>query len=429
MKLSLQNIGKVKSAEINIEGITVIAGENNTGKSTVGKTLYSIFTGFKNNEQRINLEIKRTLRNTFNEVSELLFPDEAWTELFGWEEDISQKFFDHFKDKITKSTIEKDDIKKEIFNILENYHYKIERNLDDVITDDLIDRVYKILNIPKETIINSLVYRVFSTVFNNNTVNVNSNEGIINLNIKNKDIKIVFSVQNESTEILNNNEINIYTDVIYIDNPFILDKILDTRRTSIFDRYNILPESNLSHKLRTIINDRIVDEILAKEKLDNILNNLNNIVNGEFQYSAGRLKYKDDNLKKEIDVKSLSAGLKTFSILKILLLNGSIKENGTIILDEPEIHLHPEWQIIFAELIVLLQKEFNLHILLTTHSPYFLNAIDIFTKKYNISKKCNYYLASNEDNYSVFKNVTEDLEQIYKIMAKPFQDLEDIKFE
>ena len=53
-----------------------------------------------------------------------------------------------------------------------------------------------------------------------------------------------------------------------------------------------------------------------------------------------------------------------------------------IIIDEPEIHLHPEWQLIFAELIVLIQKEFGMHILLNTHSPYFLNAIQVFSKKY-----------------------------------------------
>ena len=429
MRLSLENIGKVKSAEINIEGITVIAGENNTGKSTVGKALYSVFNGFKNNEQRIKSEIKESLRRVFLGVSQSLFDDED--EIFwNFEGEMAERIVDHFKENITKGLeIEKTDIRNAIFHRIENYEYRSGHKIKDAITDDLIDRIYKILNIHKETINNTIISAVFNIVFNGNTVNVNSNEGSINLNIKNKDIKIVFSLQNENNEILKiNSETNIYTDVIYIDNPFVIDK--NIRQVYILDKYNILAESDLLSKLQTFhSNGYIVDEILAREKLENISDKLNHIVNGSFKYSDGRLKYKDNNLKKEIDVKNLSAGLKTFSILKILLLNGSIKEDGTIILDEPEIHLHPKWQIVFAELIVLLQKEFNLHILLTTHSPYFLNAIDIFTKKHNITKKCNYYLASNEDGYSVFKNVNEDLEQIYKIMAKPFQDLEDIKFE
>ena len=68
---------------------------------------------------------------------------------------------------------------------------------------------------------------------------------------------------------------------------------------------------------------------------------------------------------------NLSTGMKNFVILKQLLQNGSIDENGIVILDEPEIHLHPEWQLKFAEIIVLLQIEFGVHVLLNTHSPYF----------------------------------------------------------
>ena len=43
MRLKIDNFAKVKHADIVIDGITVIAGENNTGKSTVGKVLYSTF--------------------------------------------------------------------------------------------------------------------------------------------------------------------------------------------------------------------------------------------------------------------------------------------------------------------------------------------------------------------------------------------------
>lgn len=41
MKLKLKNIGKIKSANIDIEGITVTAGLNCTGKSTISHTLFA----------------------------------------------------------------------------------------------------------------------------------------------------------------------------------------------------------------------------------------------------------------------------------------------------------------------------------------------------------------------------------------------------
>ena len=134
------------------------------------------------------------------------------------------------------------------------------------------------------------------------------------------------------------------------------------------------------------------------------------------------------NNKMEINAKNLSTGLKTFAIIKMLLQNGTLEENGTIILDEPEIHLHPEWQLLFAELIVLLQKEFGMHILLTTHSPYFLNAIEVFSEKYKINEKCKYYIAENDVNGSIIKDMTGNTRKIYRKLARPIQDLENIRY-
>ena len=37
---------KLKQVKIEINGITVITGENNTGKSTVSRALFSIFNSF-----------------------------------------------------------------------------------------------------------------------------------------------------------------------------------------------------------------------------------------------------------------------------------------------------------------------------------------------------------------------------------------------
>lgn len=53
MKLHITNIGKIKEADIAIKGITVIGGENNTGKSTISKAMYAIFNSFVDLEARV----------------------------------------------------------------------------------------------------------------------------------------------------------------------------------------------------------------------------------------------------------------------------------------------------------------------------------------------------------------------------------------
>ena len=42
MELKLKNIGMINEANVKIDGLSVIAGENDTGKSTVGKALFFI---------------------------------------------------------------------------------------------------------------------------------------------------------------------------------------------------------------------------------------------------------------------------------------------------------------------------------------------------------------------------------------------------
>ena len=42
MKFIFENIGIIEKAVINIDGLTIIAGENDSGKSTVGKAIFSI---------------------------------------------------------------------------------------------------------------------------------------------------------------------------------------------------------------------------------------------------------------------------------------------------------------------------------------------------------------------------------------------------
>lgn len=67
----------------------------------------------------------------------------------------------------------------------------------------------------------------------------------------------------------------------------------------------------------------------------------------------------------------------------------------------------------------------GLHVLITTHSPYFLRAIQVYAGKYEIADKCKYYLANNEDDYSAIKDVSDNIEAIYRKLSLPFQKLED----
>ena len=140
-------------------------------------------------------------------------------------------------------------------------------------------------------------------------------------------------------------------------------------------------------------------------------------------------KYNDPSMDVDFDVRNIATGLKSFVILKTLLENGSIEQNGIIIFDEPETHLHPKWQLVLAELIVLIQKEFNMHVLINTHSPYFMRAIEVYSSNHEIDNTTKYYLAKHENGISSIEDVTDSTEKIYGLLAEPLdrlsEDLED----
>ena len=54
--LNIKNFGKLTDAEIIVNRFTVLAGPNNTGKSTVSKLLYSVFDGVNADHASIYLE-------------------------------------------------------------------------------------------------------------------------------------------------------------------------------------------------------------------------------------------------------------------------------------------------------------------------------------------------------------------------------------
>ena len=422
MEIVVKNIGKVKEANIKINGITVIAGENDTGKSTISKSLFTVFNSFYNIDKKISEQqkdiIKFTIAKNFSDNLEFIK---------------SIVFKNNFEDtfninQLVNEIIENSEIYKynevNLKNKVVEYSQKYNLNFTkDEDINEITEKIKEILNIPNAETEKSILNKNLNVEFNKQINNIFSDEeGIIEIKIKDKKIKIEI-FENEIKNIEKTCEISINTEALYLDDPFIIDS----------NFYNNLSNHKefLRYRLFSEIEDKTnnIGKIIITKKLENIYKKLNSICSGymiESNKNTNDFSYRFNN--KELDIKNLSAGLKTFVILKTLLEKGILEENGVIILDEPEIHLHPAWQIIFAELIVLIQKEFNMHILLNTHSPYFLNAIEIYAEKHNIKERCNFYSAYLSGQFSEFKDVTDNIEKIYYKLARPFQDLENERY-
>ena len=124
-------------------------------------------------------------------------------------------------------------------------------------------------------------------------------------------------------------------------------------------------------------------------------------------------------------------GLKAFAVLRWMLEVGALQEQDVLVLDEPENHLHPQWQIIYAEIIVLLQDCFRLTVLLTTHSPYFLEAIQLYARRYRVEDRVTAYQPEMDaDGLSVtFSANITDTAELYRKFTAPLRVLDVLRAE
>ncbi len=73
MKLTIENINKIQKAEIKLNGLTVIAGANSSGKSTVGKLLFSMVKSMANanilNHQSKEKKLEKRINNLYTRAN------------------------------------------------------------------------------------------------------------------------------------------------------------------------------------------------------------------------------------------------------------------------------------------------------------------------------------------------------------------------
>lgn len=331
MELKIKNIGKIKEGNVKLDGITIISGKGDAGKTTVLKILSTVLDVLNFSDDSVNFSCEQ---NKIENKEEII------------QKDVQEKFENNFGKMI-------------------NNFFSNDKGLAEIIIEDETEK-------PE----------------------------ILKISIK------------ENLVETEENDVKTKIENIFIDNP------ADLKNTNVDN----LLEKNAGY------NEKKIDYKKFKR--------LNEIVKGTFEllnpveYELGEYGYKipdkkESDTKRVIPLKNLSHSLKKLAFLKMIMEKQLLKENDILIMDNAEDGLHPEMQLIFGETIVLMQKEFGIKVILTTQSPFLLDAIEVFSEKYGIGDKMHYYLAEDGN----IKNVDSETRKIYKEMVKPIQELENIKYE
>lgn len=176
--------------------------------------------------------------------------------------------------------------------------------------------------------------------------------------------------------------------------------------------------------------NRLLKKRMGDEKLEKFFNLSTvfetKVMGGKLKYEEGavingvsnlyyRLKERED-LPLEMSV--VSSTIKDLTPLSIYL-KCFLNEGELLVIDEPEMNLHPANQARFMEFLVMLVNS-GVKVMITTHSPYMTNHLESLIKAYN-SKKQDlenlFYLESknafiSKENVSVYYFGKEGIENI-----------------
>lgn len=465
MRLKLKNIGIIKETSIKLKGLTVITGHNNSGKSTVGKALFASIEAFSNLDQKRELEINSALMEIVFEIQRILSLQEVVRYLdFTKIEEEYQKVFE-----VLTSGIRFPFSRKNFDIPVENYYLSIKEFLEILSGQYLLSKTNKTKNeLPKKffhylenletsknkalkvldklaELINDKDNLKYSKLIVNTILNKEFHKQIYPIRgkekekiskislIRNEEVGFDFTMLKEKGVINTGKIFNklFYNNVILIDDAYVIDDSNEyyLRRyrypfpyTFMGETYGYTHKEKLLGLLSKDSDSSAIEQFLKNKNYEEIRKEINSVVPGEIIEKDGNYFYLENNNAEPLRFENLATGSKTFAILKTLLKNGKIDLDTMLILDEPEAHLHPQWQNIMAELIVLLVNRLDVNILLTTHSINFLLAIETFVKKYNICDKTTYYQTEYVDaeKYMVTHKEIENLNEMYEKFSKPF---------
>ena len=162
-----------------------------------------------------------------------------------------------------------------------------------------------------------------------------------------------------------------------IDNP--LEEMLEFDKEEIITYdYDLKTgekkEGNIAEALKYwVINKfKIADDIEVREPIDHLVS--------EIIFTKGT---------KKISLNNLGFGVSQIIPVLFKVLNSSKKE--LVIIDEPEIHLHPHYQSLLGEFFYKMMK-LNKNQIIETHSEYLIDKLIYLYLKYDYGKECEYLM-------------------------------------
>ena len=410
MKFIIENIGSIEKAEVEFNNLSIICGENDSGKTTIAKVIYAVgqassffatdhqlkkYDKFRDIYDELSFFVRRLSHSDIpieEPLSDLIEELQVLVLHLRRSADINETDV-----RVVSSLIEKlvsSDIKK---GSSKSYQAHFKRILD---LKDILNEQYKRLD--KEPI-QDFIFEALKSEFSNDLLHKKRGVKKAGLSFFDENQKVFSLIFNNEKvidfEVLNKLPIK---DSTLIDGPYVfqISQIIHKLSTinTIRRRNNF--ELNLPYHVIDLCS-KIDGSKNVKDKIDLDCDwNLSDFYTGSMDFNPESRSFELFQEKKSYTANNVSSGMKSIAIVDLLYKGRFINKDSILIIDEPETNLHPKWQRLYAKAIVSLAAQ-GTNILINTHSPYMLEALKIYSDKIKLEGTKFYFTAKGKNNITV----------------------------
>lgn len=432
------NFGKIKKAKIQFSDLTVLVAPNNTGKSYVSRLLYSIFSSITPNPQidyqkHLVLELISNLvkasarfsRNIKSNKDDEYLIDSLTNKMWHTENkllqivnsenlsldrthktkeiidkglEVANSFISELKTTAQKLANKannkkaKQKSKDTSEKALTEYH----KELDDCLAkfqnelakgaEYLIETGY--MNKFKHSLLHNFQAEELKHLLGEPkkaSIKIKSEDGdVISLEIsKAGEIDSVF------VDVI---DPNIYSNVVYLESPIYwkLKEVLDRGHFSystMDDQKRLIGVPKYLQDLTKKMKEKNITDKKDAEIRDNLSQEIKDVIGGNIieDKNSGELLFVETQKGKKTAKKGISLHLTATGVYQLgmiaFFIDTKVIRHGTILfVDEPEAHLHPEWQDKMMEILYGFTK-YGVKVIMATHSSMLMQRLELFMKQ------------------------------------------------
>lgn len=442
----IQQLGKIEAATILVKPLTIIAGENGCGKSFATKSLYSVLgalntdhvTSLINNFLRFVLvktdEFKDILRspsaadrefidflidNIIPELEQLMIraqeADLQSQRVLGEQVPFSlNEMIRHIDEYVAhRQSVRK--MEKPLKVLVEI------RDMLDITSATLVDHTKTVTrgiaqslqdNLKKNFQVRDLKSLLNNKSTDNASIHIDSigslsigQEGLLEFNFDHMGI----------------DEIQRLDNIIFVDSPVYLKIRKGLERRGL----NALRMNRYLQGYPQYVDDlyRYLDsEYIDKPDFADLSVELQNILEGKLVVGkSGDIDYQTQHGER-IPLALTAMGVSNIGLIELLIRNNIIKRGSFLIIDEPEAHLHPKWQVVLMEVLYKIACA-GANVIVATHSIDMVKKVELLLKQDEHAKDTIALNAMPFCKDEASKPEIEKAANILQQLSSPFYDM------